>query len=159
RAWRRRDTGVHAGRHAGRGERGDASGPRKRRRPDSAEQHLPSVSASRGGSDCPPGGPHPFIGWAGPIPPETGGHQVFSLAERRTISEEGARFRSHLDGSAHLLTTEKATDIQAQLGSDVAMVLDECLAYPATVDAARESMHRTVRWARRARARLLELRD
>ena len=55
---------------------------------------------------------------------------MFSLAARRTIDEEGARFRSHLDGSAHLLTPEKATDIQAQLGSDIAMVLDECLAHP-----------------------------
>src|SRR3954465_3984329 len=105
------------------------------------------------------GGLHRFIGWTKPILTDSGGYQVFSLAERRTISEEGARFRSHLDGSAHLLTPEKATDVQAQLGSDVAMVLDECLAYPATADAARESMHRTLRWARRARARLLELRD
>jgi queuine tRNA-ribosyltransferase len=105
------------------------------------------------------GGLHRFIGWSRPILTDSGGYQVFSLAERRTISEEGARFRSHLDGSAHLLTPEKATDIQAQLGSDVAMVLDECLAYPSTQEAARESMLRTLRWARRARTRLLELRD
>jgi queuine tRNA-ribosyltransferase len=105
------------------------------------------------------GGLHAFIGWSRPILTDSGGYQVFSLAERRTISEEGARFSSHLDGSAHLLTPEKATDIQAQLGSDVAMVLDECLAYPSTVDAARQSMLRTLRWARRARTRLLELRD
>ena len=59
---------------------------------------------------------------------------MFSLAERRTIDENGARFKSHLDGSSHLLTPEKAADIQAQLGSDIAMVLDECLAYPATTD-------------------------
>jgi queuine tRNA-ribosyltransferase len=105
------------------------------------------------------GGLHRFIGWSRPILTDSGGYQVFSLAERRTISEEGARFRSHLDGSAHLLTPEKATDIQAQLGSDVAMVLDECLAYPSTVDGARASMLRTLRWARRARTRLLELRE
>jgi queuine tRNA-ribosyltransferase len=105
------------------------------------------------------GGLHRFIGWFKPILTDSGGYQVFSLAERRTISEEGARFRSHLDGSAHLLTPEKATDIQAQLGSDIAMVLDECLAYPSTIDAARESMLRTLRWARRARTRLLELRE
>jgi len=105
------------------------------------------------------GGLHRFIGWSKPILTDSGAYQVFSLAERRTISEEGAHFRSHLDGSAHLLTPEKATDIQAQLGSDIAMVLDECLAYPSTVDAARESMQRTLRWARRARTRLLELRD
>jgi queuine tRNA-ribosyltransferase len=105
------------------------------------------------------GGLHRFIGWSKPILTDSGGYQVFSLAERRTISEEGAHFRSHLDGSAHLLTPEKATDIQAQLGSDIAMVLDECLAYPSTVDAARGSMQRTLRWARRARTRLVELRD
>ena len=68
---------------------------------------------------------------------------MFSLAARRTIDEQGARFQSHLDGSAHLLTPEKATDIQAQLGSDIAMVLDECLAHPADAGAARVSMART----------------
>src|SRR6266516_5148445 len=105
------------------------------------------------------GGLHRFIGWPRPMLTDSGGYQVFSLAARRTIDEEGARFRSHLDGSAHLLTPEKATDIQAQLGSDIAMVLDECLAHPATSGAARESMERTLRWARRARDRFLELRD
>ncbi len=79
------------------------------------------------------GGLHRFIGWTKPILTDSGGYQVFSLAARRTIDEHGARFQSHLDGSAHLLTPEKATDIQAQLGSDVAMVLDECLAHPADV--------------------------
>ncbi len=105
------------------------------------------------------GGLHRFIGWTKPILTDSGGYQVFSLAARRTIDEEGARFRSHLDGSAHLLTPEKATDIQAQLGSDVAMVLDECLAHPASAEAARTSMERTVRWACRARDRFLALRD
>ena len=105
------------------------------------------------------GGLHAFIGWTRPILTDSGGYQVFSLAARRTIDEEGAHFRSHLDGSAHLLTPEKATDIQAQLGSDIAMVLDECLAHPADEAAARQSMERTVRWAQRARARFLELRE
>ena len=104
------------------------------------------------------GGLHRFIGWTKPILTDSGGHQVFSLAARRTIDEEGARFQSHLDGSAHLLTPERATDIQAQLGSDVAMVLDECLAHPAGEAATRVSMERTLRWAGRARARALELR-
>ena len=76
------------------------------------------------------GGLHRFMGWNRPILTDSGGYQVFSLAERRTINEEGAQFRSHLDGSAHLLTPEKAADIQAQLGSDISMVLDECLAHP-----------------------------
>jgi queuine tRNA-ribosyltransferase len=105
------------------------------------------------------GGLHRFIGWTRPILTDSGGYQVFSLAARRTVDEEGARFRSHLDGSAHLLTPEKAADIQAQLGSDITMVLDECLAHPATSDAARQSMGRTLRWARRGRDRFLALRE
>src|SRR5438876_3996911 len=77
------------------------------------------------------GGLHRFIGWTKPILTDSGGYQVFSLSARRTIDEQGAHFRSHLDGSTHSLTPEKATDIQAQLGSDMSMVLDECLAPPA----------------------------
>ena len=101
------------------------------------------------------GGLHRFIGWERPILTDSGGYQVFSLAERRRISEDGAEFQSHLDGSLHLLTPERATDIQAQLGSDIAMVLDECIATPATAeDGARVAMERSVRWAARARARL-----
>ncbi len=99
------------------------------------------------------GGLHRFIGWQRPLLTDSGGYQVFSLAERRTIDEQGVRFRSHLDGSLHLLTPEKAADIQAQLGSDIAMAFDECLAYPATPDAARRSMERTLRWAARGRER------
>ena len=105
------------------------------------------------------GGLHRFIGWTRPILTDSGGYQVFSLAARRTVDEQGAHFKSHLDGSAHLLTPEKAADIQAQLGSDVAMVLDECLAHPSDEAAARQSMLRTIRWAGRARDRFLALRD
>ena len=105
------------------------------------------------------GGLHRFIGWSKPILTDSGGYQVFSLSNRRTIDEKGAHFRSHLDGSSHSLTPEKATDIQAQLGSDIAMVLDECLAYPSPEDLARRSMERTLRWACRARDRFLALRD
>jgi queuine tRNA-ribosyltransferase len=105
------------------------------------------------------GGLHRFIGWSKPILTDSGGYQVFSLSSRRTVDESGAHFRSHLDGSAHSLTPEKAADIQAQLGSDVAMILDECLAHPASEDAARASMARTVRWACRGRDRFLALRD
>src|SRR6478672_5243928 len=104
------------------------------------------------------GGLHRFIGWNKPILTDSGGYQVFSLAERRKITEDGARFQSHLDGSSHLLTPEKAADIQAQLGSDIAMVLDECLAHPATIETARTSMEMTARWAARARERQLALR-
>jgi queuine tRNA-ribosyltransferase len=105
------------------------------------------------------GGLHRFIGWSKPILTDSGGYQVFSLSSRRTIDEAGAHFRSHLDGSAHSLTAEKAADIQAQLGSDVAMILDECLAHPASEEAARASMERTLRWACRGRDRFLALRS
>jgi queuine tRNA-ribosyltransferase len=105
------------------------------------------------------GGLHRFIKWPRPILTDSGGYQVFSLALRRAITEEGAEFQSHLDGSRHLITPERATDIQARLGSDIAMVLDECIAFPATRDEAAAAMSRSVRWARRSRGRLLTLRD
>ena len=105
------------------------------------------------------GGLHRFIGWDRPILTDSGGYQVFSLASMRKIADEGAQFRSHLDGSLHLLTPEGATDVQARLGSDIAMVLDECIATPADHETARVAMERSVRWATRARARLLRLRD
>jgi queuine tRNA-ribosyltransferase len=105
------------------------------------------------------GGLHPFIAWPHPILTDSGGYQVFSLAERRKIAEEGTEFRSHLDGSPHLLTPERATDIQARLGSDIAMVLDECLAFPATHDDAARSMERSVRWAGRCRQQLRQIRE
>jgi queuine tRNA-ribosyltransferase len=104
------------------------------------------------------GGLHRFIGWDRPILTDSGGYQIFSLAGMRRISEEGAEFRSHLDGTRHLLTPELATDVQAHLGSDIAMVLDECIATPALPARARDAMERCVRWARRARTRLLRLR-
>jgi queuine tRNA-ribosyltransferase len=103
------------------------------------------------------GGLHAFIGWPRPILTDSGGYQVFSLAARRTVAEDGVQFRSHLDGSAHLLTPEKAVDIQARLGSDIAMVLDECLAHPSGDQLVRQSMERTLRWAARSRARFLAL--
>jgi queuine tRNA-ribosyltransferase len=104
------------------------------------------------------GGLHRFIGWTRPMLTDSGGFQIFSLAERRVIREEGAEFQSHLDGSRHTLTPERAVDIQSRLGADIAMVLDECLAYPATREAAAASMERSVRWAKRSRERLDALR-
>ena len=103
------------------------------------------------------GGLHRFMGWSRPLLTDSGGYQVFSLAQRRSISEEGVRFRSHLDGSAHLLTPERATEVQARLGADVAMAFDECTPYPATKEEAQRSMELTTRWGRRARDRFLEL--
>jgi queuine tRNA-ribosyltransferase len=103
------------------------------------------------------GGLHRFIGWNRPILTDSGGFQVYSLAQRRLITEEGADFQSHIDGTRHLLTPERATDIQARLGADIAMVLDECVAFPATRDQAAEAMARSARWAGRCRRRLVEL--
>jgi queuine tRNA-ribosyltransferase len=105
------------------------------------------------------GGLHRFIGWNRPILTDSGGFQIFSLSALRRVREDGAEFRSHLDGSCHAMTPERATEIQAQLGSDIAMVLDECIASPASHDDARAAMERSTRWARRARVRMLALRD
>jgi queuine tRNA-ribosyltransferase len=105
------------------------------------------------------GGLHTFIGWDRPILTDSGGYQIFSLANRRRITEDGAEFRSHLDGSLHLLSPERAVDIQVQLGSDIAMALDECIATPADAETARVAMERSIRWAARARERQLRLRD
>ena len=105
------------------------------------------------------GGLHRFMGWDRPILTDSGGFQAFSLGARRVITEDGIRFRSHLDGSEHLLTPEGATDIQAGLGPDIAMVLDECLAQPATADAVRASTERSARWARRCRDRFQAIAD
>ena len=134
------------------------------------------------------GGLHRFIGWDRPILTDSGGYQVFSLASMRRIHEEGAEFRSHLDGSLHMLTPERAVDIQMRLGSDIAMVLDECastapaaplsiVGEPQRVEGiqrtpepvpfsagsdperiARTAMERSARWAARARERQLQLR-
>ncbi|HEY1372252.1 MAG TPA: tRNA guanosine(34) transglycosylase Tgt [Candidatus Binatia bacterium] len=96
------------------------------------------------------GGLHRFMGWSGPILTDSGGFQVFSLGALRKITEEGVEFQSHLDGSSHKLTPEKVVDIQERLGSDIAMVLDECIPHPAERDYARASTLRTMRWAERS---------
>ena len=105
------------------------------------------------------GGLHSFMGWRRPLLTDSGGYQVFSLAARRTIGEPGVEFRSHLDGSAYSLSPEKAVDIQVQLGSDIAMVLDECPALPSTDEVLRDSLELTARWAARCRARMLDIRS
>jgi queuine tRNA-ribosyltransferase len=101
------------------------------------------------------GGLHAFIGWKKPILTDSGGYQVFSLAERRKIHEDGVTFRSHLDGTEYTLTPESAVDIQAHLASDIAMVLDECVELPANHARAGEAVERTSRWAKRSRAHFL----
>jgi queuine tRNA-ribosyltransferase len=102
------------------------------------------------------GGLHKFMSWNGAILTDSGGYQVFSLAELRKITDEGVRFRSHLDGSEHLLTPRKAAEIQLALGSDIAMVLDECIETPAPRSIAEAALRRTTEWARRARQYFLQ---
>ena len=98
------------------------------------------------------GGLHQFMSWPRAILTDSGGYQVFSLSALRKITDEGVRFRSHLDGAEHLLTPEKAAEIQIALGSDIAMVLDECIETPAPREQAEAALQRTTAWARRARA-------
>jgi queuine tRNA-ribosyltransferase len=97
------------------------------------------------------GGLHRFMAWPRAILTDSGGYQVFSLADLRKVTDEGVTFRSHLDGSEHLLTPEKALEIQMALGSDVMMVLDECIEHPASEERARKAAARTLDWARRSR--------
>ncbi|MGB2670009.1 MAG: tRNA guanosine(34) transglycosylase Tgt [Candidatus Acidiferrum sp.] len=97
------------------------------------------------------GGLHKFMSWPRAILTDSGGFQVFSLSELRKVTDEGVRFRSHLDGSEHMLTPEKAAEIQLALGSDIVMVLDECIETPAPRDKAEAAVARTTKWAARAR--------
>jgi queuine tRNA-ribosyltransferase len=98
------------------------------------------------------GGLHGFMHWHKPILTDSGGFQVFSLAELRKITEEGVRFASPIDGSQVRLTPEDSMDVQRSLGSDIAMCFDDCTPWPATEQQARESMERSMRWAARSHA-------
>src|SRR5581483_821490 len=97
------------------------------------------------------GGLHGFMSWKRAILTDSGGFQVFSLNELRKVSEEGVKFRSHLDGSGHFFTPERSMEIQIALGADIIMAFDECTEHPATRERARESMEMTSRWARRSK--------
>jgi queuine tRNA-ribosyltransferase len=97
------------------------------------------------------GGLHCFMGWSGAILTDSGGFQVWSLAKLRKVTEEGVEFRAPLDGATRLLSPELVIEIQRALGSDIAMVLDECLAYPATREGTERSLALTLRWAERCR--------
>ena len=97
------------------------------------------------------GGLHKFMNWDKPILTDSGGFQVFSLGDLRTISEEGVEFRSHIDGSKHFISPEKSIEIQNALGSDIMMCFDECAPYPADYDYVKQSMERTTRWAQRCK--------
>ncbi len=99
------------------------------------------------------GGLHGFMNWQRPILTDSGGFQVFSLADLRKITDEGVTFQSHLDGGIkHVITPEGAVAIQEALGADIIMAFDECIPYPATRDYAQESLDRTLAWAERCRA-------
>jgi queuine tRNA-ribosyltransferase len=98
------------------------------------------------------GGLHKFMNWSGPILTDSGGFQVMSLSELRKITEEGVRFRSHIDGSYHDLTPERSVEIQHLLDSNITMVLDECTPFPATEQQATDSMRLSMRWAARSKA-------
>lgn len=97
------------------------------------------------------GGLHKFMNWDRPILTDSGGFQVFSLGDLRKISEEGVEFRSHLDGSKHFISPEKAVEIQNALGSDIIMAFDECAPYPAERHYVKNSLQRTTRWAKRCK--------
>src|SRR6266567_3231775 len=97
------------------------------------------------------GGLHKFMNWDGPILTDSGGYQIFSLAKLRKITEEGVHFQNHVDGTPAFITPEIAMEIQATLGSDIAMVLDECAPYPCEYDYAARSAEMTTRWAKRCK--------
>jgi queuine tRNA-ribosyltransferase len=105
------------------------------------------------------GGLHEFMNWHRPILTDSGGFQVFSLANMRKLSEEGVRFQSPVNGDEVFLSPEKSMEVQHELNADVAMIFDECTPYPASESEARESMQLSLRWAARSRERFDELRD
>ena len=95
------------------------------------------------------GGLHAFMGWDRPILTDSGGYQVYSLSANRKIKEEGVKFKSHIDGSYHFFTPERAIEIQRAIGADIIMAFDECTPYPCDYNYAKTSMHRTHRWLKR----------
>ena len=98
------------------------------------------------------GGLHQFMGWQGPILTDSGGYQVFSLSKKRTISEEGVKFFSPLNGDKNYLTPESCMQLQLDYGVDIAMVLDDCTPFPVSKETAKESMNLSLRWAKRCRS-------
>lgn len=97
------------------------------------------------------GGLHKFMNWDKPILTDSGGFQVMSLSQIRRVTDEGVEFSSHIDGSKHFLTPEKSIEIQHDLASDITMIFDECVAYPATYDQAKKAMERSIDWAKRSK--------
>jgi queuine tRNA-ribosyltransferase len=102
------------------------------------------------------GGLHQFMGWEGPILTDSGGYQVYSLADSRKITEQGVTFKSHIDGTRYSFTPESVIDIQRSIGADIIMAFDECTPYPCDFDYAKSSMDMTHRWLRRCKDHFLE---
>ncbi|MFA6924264.1 MAG: tRNA guanosine(34) transglycosylase Tgt [Bacteroidales bacterium] len=102
------------------------------------------------------GGLHKFISWNKPILTDSGGFQVYSLADRRKLTDDGVKFQSHIDGSSHFFTPEKIIDIQRSIGADIIMAFDECNSYPCEYDYAKKSMHITHRWLERCKKQFNE---
>jgi len=102
----------------------------------------------------PAGGLHKFMNWNGPILTDSGGYQVYSLSGARKIKEEGVTFQSHIDGSSHFFSPERAIDIQRSIGADIIMAFDECTPYPCDYTYAKNSMHMTHRWLKRCFAQM-----
>src|SRR5437879_9637693 len=98
------------------------------------------------------GGLHNFMNWDGPLLTDSGGYQIFSLAKLRKITEKGVHFQNHVDGTPAFISPEIAMQIQGALGSDIAMVLDECPPWPCAYDYAARSMEMTARWAQRCKS-------
>ena len=105
------------------------------------------------------GGLHKFMGWDRPILTDSGGDQVMSLTELAKVTEDGVSFRSHLDGTAHMLTPERSIEVQRLLDADIVMAFDECTAFPASEEQAEASMERSMRWAKRSRAAFEEVHE
>ncbi len=105
------------------------------------------------------GGLHSFMRWSKPILTDSGGFQVMSLAKLRTITDDGVTFQSHIDGSTHTLSPERAIEIQCLLGADIQMQLDECVALPASIDATRMAVDRSLAWAKRCQAAFAQQRE
>ena len=97
------------------------------------------------------GGIHKFMNWKSPILTDSGGYQVYSLSANRKINEEGVEFKSHIDGSYHFFSPERAVNIQKSIGADIIMAFDECTPFPATHEVAADSMRMSMRWAKRSR--------
>ena len=95
------------------------------------------------------GGLHKFMNWDRPILTDSGGYQVFSLSKTRKMTEEGVKFKSHIDGSYHFISPEKSMEIQRQIGADIFMAFDECTPYPCQYNIAKDSMEMTPRWFKR----------